>query len=48
MRRIITNIMESVDMSLRKVTKNQGLLPSHDALLKLFLFYLSMANIGKK
>ena len=37
-RRIIytTNAIESVNMSLRKVTKNRGSFPSDDALLKLF------------
>jgi len=47
-RRIIytTNAIESVNMSLRKVTKNRGSFPSDDALLK--LFYLALANIAKK
>ena len=46
-RRIIytTNAIESVNMSLRKITKNRGSFPSDDALLK--LFYL-VANISKK
>jgi putative transposase len=47
-RRIIytTNAIESVNMSLRKITKNRGAFPSDDALLK--LFYLALANISKK
>ena len=47
-RRIIytTNAIESVNMSLRKITKNRGSFPSDDALLK--LFYLALTNIAKK
>ena len=47
-RRIIytTNAIESVNMSLRKITKNRGSFPSDEALLK--LFYLALKNIGKK
>jgi len=47
-RRIIytTNAIESVNMSLRKVTKNRGAFPSDDALLK--LFYLALINISQK
>jgi putative transposase len=47
-RRIIytTNAIESVNMSLRKITKNRGSFPSDDALLK--LFYLALANISMK
>jgi putative transposase len=47
-RRIIdtTNAIESVNMSLRKITKNRGSFPSDEALLK--LFYLALANISKK
>jgi putative transposase len=47
-RRIIytTNAIESVNMSLRKITKNRGSFPSDDALLK--LFYLALDNISKK
>ena len=47
-RRVIytTNAIESVNMSLRKITKNRGSFPSDDALLK--LFYLALANIAKK
>jgi putative transposase len=41
-----TNAIESVNMSLRKVTKNRGSFPSDDALLK--LFYLALKNISKK
>jgi transposase-like protein len=47
-RRIIytTNAIESVNMSLRKITKNRGAFPSDEALLK--LFYLALNNIAKK
>lgn len=47
-RRIIytTNAIESVNMSLRKVTKNRGSFPSDEALLK--LFYLALMNISQK
>jgi putative transposase len=41
-----TNAIESVNMSLRKITKNRGSFPSDEALLK--LFYLAMNNISKK
>ena len=41
-----TNAIESVNMSLRKITKNRGSLPSDEALLK--LFYLALNNISKK
>ena len=41
-----TNAIESVAMSLRKITKNRGSFPSDDALLK--LFYLALNNISKK
>jgi len=41
-----TNAIESVNMSLRKITKNRGSFPSDDALLK--LFYLAINNISKK
>ena len=41
-----TNAIESVNMSLRKVTKNRGSFPSDDALLK--LFYLAQKNISAK
>ena len=41
-----TNAIESVNMSLRKITKNRGLFPSDEALLK--LFYLAINNISKK
>jgi len=41
-----TNAIESVNMSLRKVTKNRGSFPSDDALLK--LFYLALKNISAK
>ena len=47
-RRVIytTNAIESVNMSLRKITKNRGSFPSDEALLK--LFYLALRNIAKK
>jgi putative transposase len=47
-RRIIytTNAIESVNMSLRKVSKARGSFPNDDALLK--LFYLALGNISKK
>ena len=41
-----TNAIESVNISLRKITKNRGSLPSDKALLK--LFYLALRNISKK
>ena len=41
-----TNAIESVNMSLRKTTKNRGSFPSDEALLK--LFYLALRNISKK
>ncbi len=41
-----TNAIESVNMSLRKITKNRGSLPSDEALLK--LFYLALRNISRK
>jgi putative transposase len=41
-----TNAIESVNMSLRKVTKSRGSFPSDDALLK--LFYLAIRNISQK
>jgi len=47
-RRVIytTNAIESINMGLRKITKNRGSFPSDDALLK--LFYLVLNNISKK
>ncbi len=47
-RRIIytTNAIESVNMSLRKVTKSRGSFPHDDAVTK--LFYLALRNISKK
>ncbi|MGZ8913826.1 MAG: IS256 family transposase [Methylobacter sp.] len=47
-RRLIytTNAIESVNMSLRKITKNRGSFPSEEALSK--LFYLALMNISKK
>jgi putative transposase len=41
-----TNAIESVNMSLRKVTKNRSSFPNDDAVLK--LFYLALINISKK
>ena len=41
-----TNAIESVNMGLRKITKNRGSFPSDEALLK--LFYLALNNISKK
>lgn len=47
-RRIIytTNAIESVNMSLRKITKNRGAFPNDEAVMK--LFYLALMNISKK
>lgn len=47
-RRIIytTNAIESVNMSLRKITKNRASFPSDEAVLK--LFYLALQNISQK
>jgi putative transposase len=47
-RRIIytTNAIESINMSLRKVTKNRASFPSDEAVLK--LFYLALMNISRK
>lgn len=41
-----TNAIESINMSLRKVTKNRGSFPSDEAVTK--LFYLALHNIAKK
>ena len=41
-----TNAIESVNMSLRKVTKNRGSFPNDTAMLK--LLYLALQNISKK
>ena len=41
-----TNAIESMNMSLRKVTKNRGSFPTDEALLK--LFYLAIQNISKR
>ncbi len=41
-----TNAIESVNMSLRKVTKNRGSFPNNEAIIK--LFYLALNNIAKK
>lgn len=47
-RRVIytTNAVESLHMSLRKVTKNRGSFPSEEATFK--LLYLALQNAGKK
>ena len=47
-RRVIytNNAIESVNMSLRKLTKNRGPFPSEEALTK--LFYLALRNISQK
>jgi putative transposase len=47
-RRVIytTNAIESVNMSLRKITKNRGSVPSDESLIK--LFYLALRNISQK
>ena len=41
-----TNAIESVNMSLRKVTKSRSSFPNDDALIK--LYYLALRNISKK
>jgi len=41
-----TNTIESLNMSLRKVTKSRGSFPNDDAMLK--LLYLALKNIAKK
>jgi putative transposase len=41
-----TNAIESLNMSLRKVTKNRGSFPNDAAMLK--LLYLALHNIAKK
>ena len=41
-----TNAIESLNMSLRKVTKNRGHFPNDEAMLK--LLYLALINIAKK
>ena len=47
-RRIIytTNAIESVSMSLRKVTKSRGAFPNDEAVMK--LFYLALMNVSKR
>lgn len=47
-RRVIytTNAIESVNMSLRKITKNRGSFPTDESLIK--LFYLALRNISQK
>jgi putative transposase len=39
-----TNAIESVNMSLRKVTQNRGSFPNDDSVMK--LFYLALINIS--
>ncbi len=41
-----TNAVESVNMKLRKITKNRGSFPSDEALSK--LFYLALRNNSQK
>ena len=41
-----TNTIESLNMSLRKVTKSRGSFPNDEAMLK--LLYLALKNIAKK
>jgi putative transposase len=41
-----TNAIESVNMSLRKISKSRASFPSDEAVFK--LFYLALANISKK
>lgn len=41
-----TNAIESVNMSLRKVTKSRGSFPNDESVMK--LFYLALNNISKK
>lgn len=41
-----TNAIESLNMSLRKVTKNRGSFPNDDAMIK--LLFLAIRNISKK
>ena len=42
----VTNAIDSVNMSLRKITKNRSSVPSDEALIK--LIYLVLRNISKK
>ena len=47
MRKVIyTTAIESLNMSLREITKNRGSFPSDDALMKLFC--LALRNISQK
>jgi putative transposase len=41
-----TNAIESLNRSLRKISKNRGVFPNDDSLIK--LFYLALKNISKK
>jgi transposase-like protein len=43
---VFTEVIESVNMSLRKVSKRRSSFPSAEALLK--LFYLALNNISMK
>jgi putative transposase len=47
-RRVIytTNTIESLNMTLRKVTKNRSLFPNDEAVFK--LMYLALRNISKR
>jgi putative transposase len=42
----VTNAIESINMSLRKISKNRSSFPTDDAVMK--LFYLAIRNISKK
>jgi putative transposase len=42
----VTNAIESINMSLRKVTKTRSSFPTDEAVTK--LFYLALNNISKK
>ena len=41
-----TNAIESMNMSLRKVTKNRGSFPNDEAMIK--LMYLALQNVSKR
>jgi transposase-like protein len=41
-----TNAIESVNRSLRKISKNRGVFPNQESLLK--LYYLALERIAKK
>ncbi len=42
----ITNAVESLHMSLRKVTRNRGSFPTQEAAIK--LLYMALRNVSKK